>query len=305
MKWWQARGRPVAPVPPAPTPELSWPRDERASGNAGDEGPAARRLEVGRLRRGDPPPPRPGAERLTPRNKDELLFDDVLGKAGAAGARRLRRRSPTAVSRCSICTSCWARRSTSRRGATRPSAHHPSGRPRAEPGPCGRRVASCPPRPELAERLIGGIAYDELPFESRSLAAQAPTVDGGFVLPPLPNHLFTRDTSAWVFDGVTVHEMASPRAGARRCTSTIYRYHPLFANEPHETWSDRLGGPAQLEGGDVLVVGNGCLLIGMGERTRPAESSSRRSGCSTPARRSESSPCPCRRSGRACTSTRS
>ena len=54
----------------------------------------------------------------------------------------------------------------------------------------------------------------------------------------------------------------------------IYRYHPLFANEPHETWSDRLGGPAQLEGGDVLVVGNGCLLIGMGERTRPAGSSS-------------------------------
>jgi arginine deiminase len=50
----------------------------------------------------------------------------------------------------------------------------------------------------------------------------------------------------------------------------IYRHHPLFAHEEHETWSDRLGGPAQLEGGDVLVIGNGCVLIGMGERTRPA-----------------------------------
>ena len=91
------------------------------------------------------------------------------------------------------------------------------------------------------------------------------------MLAPLPNHLFTRDTSAWVYGGVTVHEMAKP---ARRREAVhldaIYRHHPLFAGVEHETWSDRLGGPAQLEGGDVLVIGNGCVLIGMGERTRPA-----------------------------------
>jgi arginine deiminase len=91
------------------------------------------------------------------------------------------------------------------------------------------------------------------------------------VLAPLPNHLFTRDTSAWIYGGVTVHAMAKP---ARRREAVhldaIYRHHPLFARERFETWSDELGGPAQLEGGDVLVIGNGCVLIGMGERTRPA-----------------------------------
>jgi arginine deiminase len=49
----------------------------------------------------------------------------------------------------------------------------------------------------------------------------------------------------------------------------IYHHHPLFADVAHETWSDDLGGPAALEGGDVHVIGNGCVLVGMGERTRP------------------------------------
>jgi arginine deiminase len=49
----------------------------------------------------------------------------------------------------------------------------------------------------------------------------------------------------------------------------IYRHHPLFAAVEHEVWSDDLGGPASLEGGDILVIGNGCVLIGMGERTKP------------------------------------
>jgi arginine deiminase len=126
------------------------------------------------------------------------------------------------------------------------------------------------PAAELAERLIGGIASDELPFTSGSLVARVPALDG-FVLPPLPNHLFTRDTSAWIYGGVSVHAMAKP---ARRREAihldAIYSHHPLFAGTPHETWSDGLGGPAQFEGGDVLVIGNGCVLIGMGERTRPA-----------------------------------
>jgi arginine deiminase len=51
----------------------------------------------------------------------------------------------------------------------------------------------------------------------------------------------------------------------------IYRHHPVFASSEHERWSDQLGGPAQLEGGDMLVIGNRCVLIGMGDRTRPAD----------------------------------
>jgi arginine deiminase len=123
---------------------------------------------------------------------------------------------------------------------------------------------------ELARRLIGGIAYDELPFTSDALPALV-AAPGTFALPPLPNHLFTRDTSAWCYNGVSVHAMAKP---ARRRESihldAIYRYHPLFAGVEHEVWSDGFGGHADLEGGDVLVVGNGCVLVGMGERTRPA-----------------------------------
>ena len=121
---------------------------------------------------------------------------------------------------------------------------------------------------ELATRLIGGVTFRELPFPSGSLAALV--ADGaGFVIAPLPNHLFTRDNSAWVGRGVSVHSMAMP---ARRREAVhldaIYRHHPAFAGA--EIWSDGLGGPAQLEGGDVLVIGNGCVLVGMGERTRPA-----------------------------------
>ena len=122
---------------------------------------------------------------------------------------------------------------------------------------------------ELAARLIGGITYDELPFSSAALPAAVPALDG-FVLPPLPNHLFTRDTSAWIYDGVSINAMAMP---ARRRESihydAIYRHHPLFAHPGH-LWSDEIAGPPRLEGGDVLVIGNGCVLVGMGERTRPA-----------------------------------
>jgi len=123
---------------------------------------------------------------------------------------------------------------------------------------------------ELASWLIGGIAWMELSFAPEGLAAQVATA-GEFVLAPLPNHFFTRDTSAWTFNGVTVHSMAKP---ARRREAlhldTIYRHHPLFSEFDHEIWSDGMALPATMEGGDILVIGNGAVLIGMGERTRPA-----------------------------------
>jgi len=125
------------------------------------------------------------------------------------------------------------------------------------------------PSVELAQRLVAGITTEELPFDSPTLTARVPSLDG-FLLPPLPNHLFTRDTSAWIGDGVSVNAMAKP---ARRREGVhydaVYRHHPAFA-AAHAVWSDGLGGPAQWEGGDVLVIGNGCVLVGMGERTRPA-----------------------------------
>jgi len=228
--------------------------------------------EVGSLRRVILHRPDLELKRLTPRNKDALLFDDVLWVRRArqehdAFADALVERGVEVLYLHELLGETLEipdARDVVLRRTTDQAALGPS------LGPAVDDWLRALSGAELAERLIGGIAYHELPFESRSLAAQAPAVDG-FVLPPLPNHLFTRDTSAWVFGGVTVHEMAKP---ARRREAVhldaIYRYHPLFANEAHETWSDGLGGPAQLEGGDVLVIGNGCVLIGMGERTRPA-----------------------------------
>ena len=228
--------------------------------------------EVGALRRVMLHRPDLELRRLTPANKDELLFDDVLWVKRArqehdAFADTLREAGvevlylgellaetvelPQARAEVLVGTLAETDLGPSLGGAVTEWLGHLPGA-------------------ELAERLIGGVTYEELPFASDSLVAQVARRDG-FVLPPLPNHLFTRDTSAWVYEGVTVHAMAKP---ARRREAVhleaIYRHHPLFAGTPHETWSDDLGGPPHLEGGDVLVIGNGCVLIGMGERTKPA-----------------------------------
>jgi arginine deiminase len=94
-----------------------------------------------------------------------------------------------------------------------------------------------------------------------------------FVLPPLPNHLFTRDTSCWIYGGVSLNPMAMP--ARRRETvhlEAIYRFHPRFAADEFDLWYggvDDDWGRATIEGGDVLVIGNGAVLIGMGERTTP------------------------------------
>jgi arginine deiminase len=94
-----------------------------------------------------------------------------------------------------------------------------------------------------------------------------------FLLPPLPNHLFTRDNSCWVYGGVSMNPMAKP---ARQRESlhirAVYRYHPMFAGADFITYyggDDDNHLPASVEGGDVHVLGHGTVLIGMGERTTP------------------------------------
>ena len=127
--------------------------------------------------------------------------------------------------------------------------------------------------PTVATHLIGGITVDELPpGTARGLVARV--VGGsGFVLPPLPNHLFTRDTTCWIYGGVSLNPMAMP--ARRRETAhleAIYRFHPLFADAGFECWFggvDDDHGTSTLEGGDVHVVGRGAVLVGMGERTTP------------------------------------
>ena len=125
----------------------------------------------------------------------------------------------------------------------------------------------------LARHLIGGLTFEELPGGRRAGLRAEVLGPTGFVLPPLPNHLFTRDTTCWIYGGVSLNPMAHP--ARRRETvhlEAIYRFHPLFEQASFDVWfggSDVGGRSATMEGGDVLVVGGGTVLVGMGERTTP------------------------------------
>lgn len=126
---------------------------------------------------------------------------------------------------------------------------------------------------ELAQYLVGGVLKADLaPLCAASLKWDVLKADD-FVLPPLPNHLFQRDSASWIAAGVGINPMAKP---ARQRESlhirALYRYHPLFAGDDHTVYygdDDQFHQPATIEGGDVHVVGQGTVLVGMGERTSP------------------------------------
>ncbi|MBM9507329.1 arginine deiminase [Actinacidiphila acididurans] len=129
------------------------------------------------------------------------------------------------------------------------------------------------PPAELTEALVGGMTkreYLERFPEPVSVRFHAMDLDD-FLLAPLPNHLFTRDTSAWVYDGVSINAMRWP-ARQRETVhfEAIYRHHPLFSGGGFHVWSEgQAAYPSTIEGGDVLVLGKGAVLIGMSERTTP------------------------------------
>jgi arginine deiminase len=127
--------------------------------------------------------------------------------------------------------------------------------------------------PRLAEYLIGGVLKADLrPMHARSLKWDVLRADD-FLLPPLPNHLFTRDNSCWVYGGVSMNPMAKPaRQRETLHVRAVYRYHPLFSGADFVTYYGDDDGnhlPASVEGGDVHVLGHGTVLVGMGERTTP------------------------------------
>ena len=125
----------------------------------------------------------------------------------------------------------------------------------------------------LAEYLIGGVLKADLhPVSANSLRWETLEADD-FLLSPLPNHLFQRDNSCWIYGGVSINPMAKlARQRETLHSRAIYRYHPMFANQRFITYygDDDLNHlPASIEGGDVHVIGNGTVMIGMGERTTP------------------------------------
>jgi arginine deiminase len=126
---------------------------------------------------------------------------------------------------------------------------------------------------DLARFLIGGITKREileLGPEPKSIAFHALDPDG-FVLSPLPNLLYQRDAASWIYGGVSVNAM---RRRARRQETisheAMYRWHPMFAAGGFEIWLHGPdAAPATIEGGDILVLGDGAVLVGMSERTQP------------------------------------
>lgn len=122
----------------------------------------------------------------------------------------------------------------------------------------------------LSTHLIGGLMLSELPPDLCP-ASQAAYGENEFILPPLPNQMFTRDSSSWIYNGVTINPMFwSPRRKESLHLNAIYKYHPEFKDGKFNIWwgdPDVDYGNAMMEGGDVMPVGNGIVLIGMGERT--------------------------------------
>jgi arginine deiminase len=229
--------------------------------------------EVGKLRRVIVH--RPGLEhsRLTPSNAEELLFDDVLwvtrAKAEHDMFRELMRERGVEVflaeellteslakpdARDWVCAHILNERQIGVSAVQR--AHE---------------WVETAGAAQVADFLIGGITKADVEQDVGLIWESAdPT---SMLLPPLPNFLFQRDPSCWIFGGVTINPMTKPaRVPETMIMETIYRFHPMFTSEEFPIWlggSDEHWGRMHVEGGDVQPIGNGTVMIGMGERTTP------------------------------------
>ena len=126
---------------------------------------------------------------------------------------------------------------------------------------------------KLAETLLGGLSTEDFP-ETHGGEMLKLVKDGAgvteYLLPPLPNTLYTRDTSCWIYGGVTLNSLYWPaRHEEPILTTAIYKFHPDFAGKVNVWWGDptKDHGMATFEGGDVMPIGKGNVLIGMSERT--------------------------------------
>jgi arginine deiminase len=218
---------------------------------------------------------RPGMahQRLTPGNCHDLLFDDVLWveeaqKDHADFVLNMRQRGIEVLELhdllSEVLSSHQARSWILDRRVTR----------NAVGGVVARSIRpwlETLPAVQLADHLIGGIAIQDLP-QSESSALLLEVLGGtSFLVPPLPNTLFQRDPSCWIYNGVTCNPMYwSARRPETLLQRAIYKFHPLFADGSFSIWfgdSDEDFSAASLEGGDVMPIGKGLVLIGMGERT--------------------------------------
>lgn len=230
--------------------------------------------EVGRLRK--VLVHRPGLEhtRLTPSNCEELLFDDVMWVKQAklehdGFAEVLRDRGVEVVYAEELLAEALAlddaRAWVERHMLNERMVGYHTSRWAEE------WLGTADPV-DIADLLIGGITKQDIErgvgllYESSDLTSM--------LLAPLPNFMFQRDPSCWIYGGVTLNPMAKPaRRFETMIMEVIYRHHPMFtADGGVKVWfggSDENWGRATVEGGDVMPIGNGAVMIGMGERTTP------------------------------------
>jgi arginine deiminase len=243
--------------------------------------------EVGRLRKVMVHRPELSLQRLTPSNHDELLFDDVLWVERAQYEHdqfvaRMRERGVEVFQLRDLLAEALAATDEGRRRLIELAAsEYTVGLSLVDEV----RAVLWDMKPgTLARHLIGGLTVAESgldlgKFKEISLPAAALDDMSAFVLPPLPNTLFTRDSSCWIYGGVSINPMYWP---ARRLeaynVAAIYRAHPMFDGASFEYWYPQLGddgrfqvqdfGRSSLEGGDVQPIGNGTVLIGLSERSQ-------------------------------------
>jgi arginine deiminase len=219
---------------------------------------------------------RPGLEhtRLTPSNAEQLLFDDVIWVKRAkeehdAFVSVMRDRGVEVLYAEQLLTDVLELPEVREWVLDRVLDERHVGVYLARSGhEWGRSVSAS----DLAERLIGGITKRDL-SEGEGLTYESSELSD-MLLPPLPNFLFQRDPSCWIYDGVTLNPMAkTARRPETVFMEAIYRWHPMFAqNGGVNVWHggvEQDWGRATVEGGDVMPIGNGAVMIGMGERTAP------------------------------------
>ena len=243
--------------------------------------------EVGQLRKVMVHRPDLSLQRLTPTNHDELLFDDVLWVERAQYEHdqfvdKMRQRGVEVFHlHVLLGEALAASKETRQKLIELVASEYTVGWSLVD------EVRSCLDSlaPDvLAKHLIGGMTVEELGLDVKaakkvSLIGAALDDTSAFVLPPLPNTLFTRDSSCWIYGGVSVNPMFWPaRRREAYNVAAIYKAHPMFAEAEFEFWYPQEGddghfqaadfGLASLEGGDVMPIGKGTVLIGMSERSQ-------------------------------------
>ena len=230
--------------------------------------------EVGRLRKVLVCAPGLAHRRLTPSNNDDLLFDDVLWVENAQRdhadfVNKMVQRGVEVVELHALLAE-----TLDVSGARDWLLDR-----KIEPNHVGvglvdstRAFLETLSSRQLAEFLIGGMAVNDLPEDFRSgyvALARESTGVREYLMPPLPNTLYTRDTTCWLYGGLTMNPLYWPaRKDETLIYKAIYTFHPDYVGatvwwgDPERDW-----GMATFEGGDIMPVGNGVVLMGMSERT--------------------------------------